>query len=192
MTDTVRRDLERYIQEEQERSQKDFLETFRTRLAELKVIMEKELEVSTFNKKKTPMAVFNYLVSILEKNFDFISEQPLLYAALLQIRDDELLQCLLNISIYLGTIDKPETFIADLKRIYTHHDTIISTRQFMLQQLSAFYESMNKKDHRKMRQLLEHQLTNVPSLNMNFGEQTVSFSWHSQAKYLIDINGIAI
>ncbi|CAF1642134.1 unnamed protein product, partial [Adineta ricciae] len=117
VTHTVRRDFDSHTKHAQEETQKELIEVIRARLNEFKDKMRDELELSLFNKKKTPTAVFNHLTTLVHKHLDFLPQQPAVYAALTQLRDDELLRCLFNVSIYLGTIEKPETFIPELKKL---------------------------------------------------------------------------
>ncbi|CAF4183220.1 unnamed protein product, partial [Rotaria magnacalcarata] len=111
--------------------------TIEERLSKLKQEMRDELELSTYNKKKSPIAVFNHLASAVEKYLSFIPEQTFTYATLIHLRQNELLQWLLNISIYLGSIQKPETFVAELQRILGHQNH--HARQ---QILTQFYQSL--------------------------------------------------
>ncbi len=140
--------------------------------------MRDEQELSSFNKKKTPTAVFNYLTSIVEKYLDFIPQQPALYAVLTQLRDDELLRCLFNVSIYLGTIDKPEVFIAELKKLYDQQGTM------MIQQPPILSGKMSKKDQRKMNAMLQRRILELQSSNLD--EQNVSsqYSYSRQVEYI--------
>ena len=114
---TVQRDFDSHTKHAQEETQKELIDVIRARLNEFKDKMRDELDLSLFNKKKTPTAVFNHLTTLVHKHLDFLPQQPALYAALTQLRDDELLRCLFNVSIYLGTIEKPDTFIPELKKL---------------------------------------------------------------------------
>jgi hypothetical protein len=178
VTGSVRRDQEWHKQQIIEQSQRELIEYIRTQLSELKEKMHDELELSSFTKKKTPTAVLNYLITIVEKYLDFIPQQPALYAVLVQLRDDELMRCLLNMSIYIGTIDKPEVFIDELKKLYVHQDGIPHTQATMtMQQLPVLNQNMSKKDRKKMQAMIQQQqlLTSQPSQILLDG-QNVSFS----------------
>lgn len=107
------------------------------RLSELKQEVRDELGLSSYNKKKSPIAVFNHLISIVEKYLSFAPEQSYVYVTLIHLRQNELLQSLLNISIYLGTIETPDVFIAELERIC--HPQSAHLR---LQILLHFYQSL--------------------------------------------------
>jgi hypothetical protein len=171
----MRRDQEIYTQEMKEKSQLDFMKDVRARLDELKEKMRDELELSSFNKKKTPTAVFNYLTSIVEERLDFIPQQPVLYAVFALLRDDELLRCLLNVSIYLGTIDKPEVFIAELKQLYGHQEsTAYIPGLIVAQQQITSCETMSKKDRKKINAMIQQQQLQLQSSNI--AEQNVSFA----------------
>ena len=166
ITGKVRREQELHMQQSKEELQQGFIEVARTHLNELKEKMRDELELSSFNKKKTPTAVFNYLILIVKKHLDFVPQQPALYAILTQLRDDELLRCLFNVSIYLGTIDKPEVFIAELKKLYDHQDTMT------MQQPPILSGKMSKKDQKKMNAMLQQRKLQLQSPNLD--EQNVS------------------
>ncbi|CAF4504281.1 unnamed protein product [Rotaria sp. Silwood2] len=177
VTNTLRRDQEFHIQQAKEQSKKDLIEDVHAHLAEFKEKMQDELELSSFNKKRTPTAVFNYLISIVDKYLNFIPEQSIVFAILTQLRDDELLQCLFNISIYLGTIDKPEIFIAELKKLYGHQEKILPTREtMMMQQLSIMTETMSKKDRRIVNRMIQQQQPQLKCSNISADEQIVSFA----------------
>jgi hypothetical protein len=107
------------------------------RLSALKQEVHGELGLSSYNKKKSPIAVFNHLTSIVEKYLSFIPEQSFLYTTLIQLRQDELLQSLLNISIYLGTIETPDVFIAKLEPFFRPQNDH-SREQFLMQ----YYQSL--------------------------------------------------
>ncbi|CAF4060287.1 unnamed protein product [Rotaria magnacalcarata] len=158
VTNNVRRDLDSHIQQEQLLAQQEFIQDVRKHLEEFKEKMHDELELSSFNKKKTPTAVFNYLTSIVQKYLNFIPQQPALYTILVQLRDDEMLRCLLNLSIYLGTIEKPEAFIAELKRLYDYQDKILPIQELMtVPETPVTMNGMSKKDRKKLKAILEQQ-----------------------------------
>ncbi|CAF3404047.1 unnamed protein product [Rotaria socialis] len=158
VTNNVRRDLDSHIQQEQLLVQQEFIEDVRKHLEEFKEKMHDELELSSFNKKKTPTAVFNYLTSIVQKYLNFIPQQPALYTILIQLRDDEMLRCLLNLSIYLGTIEKPEVFIAELKRLIGYQDKILPMEELMtVPETPITMNKMSKKDRKKLKAILEQQ-----------------------------------
>ncbi|CAF3761406.1 unnamed protein product [Adineta steineri] len=155
---SVRREQDWHSQQVREQFQREFIEDLRTRLNEFKEKMQDEMEFSSFNKKKTPTAVFNYLTSIVENYLDFIPQQTTLYATLVQFRENELLRCLLNISIYLGTIEKPEVFIAELKKLLNYQEKIPLTQTTMpMQSRSILNEIFSKKDRKKMQAMIQQQ-----------------------------------
>jgi hypothetical protein len=162
-----------------EQSQEELIEQVRVRLDELKEEMRDAQELSSFNKKKTPTAVLNHLASIVEKYLDVLPQQPALYALLVQLRQDELLRCLFNVSIYLGTIDKPEVFIAELKQLYDRQERNPQILGSMTtQQLPILNQQISKKDRRKMNAMIQQQqLQSQTQLsNIDPNEQNVSFA----------------
>ncbi len=128
------------------------------RLSELKQEMSRELGLSSYNKKKSPIAVFNYLTSIVEKYLSFIPEQSFVYVTLIHLRQNELLQSLLNISIYLATIQTPGVFIPELEKICHPQST-----QLRLQILMNFYQSLpfdpniTEMDYRRLQAMIQQQ-----------------------------------
>jgi hypothetical protein len=167
------------MQQVKEQAQRELTEDVRARLNELKEEMRDVEQLSSFNKKKTPTAVLNYLTSIVDKYMDIVPQQAAYYAVLVQIRDDELLRCLLNISIYLGTIDKPEVFIAELKQLYGHQEKTPQIQTLMTtQQLPILNGKMSKKDRKKMNAMIQQQqqqLQSQPdSSNVELNQQNVS------------------
>jgi len=78
------------MQQVKEQAQRELTEDVRARLNELKEEMRDVEQLSSFNKKKTPTAVLNYLTSIVDKYMDIVPQQAVFYAVLVQIRDDEL------------------------------------------------------------------------------------------------------
>jgi hypothetical protein len=174
------------MQEMKEKSEEELMKQVRTRVSELKDEMQNVEHFSSYNQKKTPTAVFNYLASIVEKFLDIVPQQPILYAILVQLREDELLRCLFNISIYLGTIDKPEVFIAELKELYERQE---KNPQITMQQLSILNGNFSKKDLKKMNAMIQQQqqqqqLQAQPS-NIEFNEQNVSSTMLIPKKILI-------
>lgn len=135
------------------------------RLSELKQEVHGELGLSSYNKKKSPIAVFNHLTSIVEKYLSFIPEQSFVYVTLIHLRQNELLQSLLNISIYLGTIEAPGAFIAELERIC--HPQSAHLR---LQILLHFYQSLpydpniTEMDYNRLQAMIQQQQNVVTAL----------------------------
>ncbi|CAF4615042.1 unnamed protein product [Rotaria magnacalcarata] len=154
----VKRNSRWYIKEIQTAAVEELISTIEERLSKLKQEMRDELELSTYNKKKSPIAVFNHLASAVEKYLSFIPEQTFTYATLIHLRQNELLQWLLNISIYLGSIQKPETFVAELQRILGHQNH--HARQ---QILTQFYQSLpsdpdiSERDHQRLDAMIQQQ-----------------------------------
>jgi exonuclease I len=160
------------MQELKEQSAEELVKQARTRLDELKEEMKNVAHFSSFNQKKTPTAVFNYLTSIVEKHLNIVPQQPILYGILIQLREDELLRCLFNISIYLGTLDKPEVFIAELKQLYEQQEKYPQTT---MQQLPVLDGKVSKKDRKKINAMLQQQQqSQIKSSNIEFNEQIVS------------------
>lgn len=159
-----------------EQAQKELIEEVRTRLTELKEEMRDAQQLVAFNEKKTPTAVFNHLTSIVDKYLDIIPEQPALYAILIQLREDELLQCLFNIAIYLGTIDKPEVFIEELKQLYNHQVKNPQKQgSVTMQKLPILSENLSKKDRKKLNAMIQQREAQAQSSNIESNEQNVSF-----------------
>lgn len=167
------------MQQVYEQSRQELIEGVRARLNELKEEMRDAQELSSFNKKKTPTAVFNYLTSIVDKYLDFVPQQAALYAVLVQLREDELLRCLFNVSIYLGTIDQPEVFLAELKQLYGRQEKNPLTQGSMTtQQLPILNTKMSKKDRKKMNAMILQQQSQPQTQlsNTEFNGQNVSFA----------------
>ncbi len=96
-------------------SKRKIITAVEAQLWEIQEEVRSELELSSYT-NKSPIAVFDHLVKVVEKHLT-ISEQKSVRDILVKIRNDELLRCLLNISIYLGTLDEPDQFIAELKKL---------------------------------------------------------------------------
>lgn len=178
MTNALRRDVQYHAQEAEQEASNKLIEDIRLRLEEFKKKMQDELEFSSFNKKKTPTAVLNYLTSIVEQYLTFIPQQTSLYAILVELRDNELFRCLMNLSIYLGTLEKPEVFVAELKRQLGYQDNFPATSDTStIARLStqAITEKMSKKDRRKMKAMMEQQNLQVSVSNTILNEQSVSY-----------------
>lgn len=94
-------------------AQKRIIATVEAQLWEIQQEVSDELSSYT---NKSPVAVFDHLVSVVDKHLT-VAQQKSVRDTLLKIRNDELLRCLFNISIYLGTIDKPEKFIDQIKKL---------------------------------------------------------------------------
>lgn len=142
----------------QEKAVEALASTIEERLSELKQEMHGELVLSTYKKKKSPIAVFNHLASIVEKYLSFIPEQTFAYTTLIHLRQDELLQWLLNISIYLGDIQRPETFITELQRILGH-ENYYERQQLMMQfyQSLPFISDISERDHQRLQNMIQQQ-----------------------------------
>ncbi len=95
-------------------SKRQIITAVEAQLWEIQEEVRSELELSSYT-NKSPIAVFDHLVKVVEKHLT-VPEQKSVRDILVKIRNDELLRCLLNISIYLGTLDEPEHFIAELKK----------------------------------------------------------------------------
>lgn len=115
MTRKVAQDCTTYKKRVDSDAQKRIIATVEAHLKEIQDEVSNELEPSPYT-NKSPMAVFDHLVSVVEKHLT-VSQQKSVRDALVKIRGDELLLCLLNVSIYLGTLDKPERFIAEFQRL---------------------------------------------------------------------------
>ncbi|CAF1112321.1 unnamed protein product [Rotaria sordida] len=128
----VRRNSQWYISEMQTKAVEDLISTIAARLSDFRQEMHGELGPSSYNKKKSPIAVFNHLASIIEKYLLFIPEQSLAYYTLIQLRQNELLQWLLNISIYLGSFERPDLFAVELDKICRHQSDHLRLQTLMI------------------------------------------------------------
>jgi hypothetical protein len=120
--------------------------------------LHNELELSSFNKKKSPIAVFNHLTSMIEKYLFFMPEQSFAYITLANLRQNNLFQWLLNISIYLGTIETPDEFIAQLERITREQNNQLRQQLFMhfLPRLQSDTD-MSEMDHARIQAMIQQQ-----------------------------------
>ncbi|CAF0986825.1 unnamed protein product [Adineta steineri] len=114
----LQQDLEQHQKGVIEKAFIGLLEDVRTNLNKIKEEINAEQQLSCYTKKKTPIAVFNHLTSIIEKYFHWLPHQSATYAALVLLRENELLRFLLNLSIYLGTIEDTETLRIELKKLH--------------------------------------------------------------------------
>ena len=140
-------------------AQKKIISTVESQLWEIQQEVLDELELSSYI-NKSPIAVFDHLVSVVEKHLS-LPQQKSVRDTLMKIRNDELLRCLLNVSIYLGTIDKPEKFIAELQKLnQTQADR--SGKQSMV---SGSQSSESNKNQKKEQQLMSN-MQNVSLLTV--------------------------
>jgi hypothetical protein len=96
-------------------ARKQIINAVEAQLWEVQREVRSELELSSYT-NKSPIVVFDHLVSVVEKHLT-VPQQKSVRDILMKMRNDELLRCLLNISIYLGTIDQPEKFIVELQKL---------------------------------------------------------------------------
>ncbi|CAF4235055.1 unnamed protein product [Rotaria sp. Silwood2] len=89
------------------------------RFSELSKKLKDEFQIPLDKQNKTPTAVFDHLISIVEK-YLIVSEQEIVRDTLNKFRKDELLQCLFNISICLGKIKEPDELMMELKNFYQY------------------------------------------------------------------------
>ena len=149
----MRRDHDYHQQQIMGDARQELIEDVRAQLDELKEKMRDVSHLSALNEKKTPTAVFNYLTSIIEKFFPIVPQQSILYAVLALLRENELLRYLLNLSIYLGVMEQPETLTAEFNRLYQEHHPRQDLADF--EQRLVFDGELNNKDRRKMKALME-------------------------------------
>ena len=116
MTRKLDRDYTQYKKKADSNVRQQMISLFQNKLWEIKQEMNSELEQSAYSTKST-IAIFDHLTSTVEKHLT-VPEQKTVRDILLRIRNDDLLRCLFNISIYMGDIDDPEKFLAELQRIY--------------------------------------------------------------------------
>lgn len=115
MTGKITREYEKYKKRVDSDAQKQMIDAVQAKLWEIQQEVRDQLDLSSYT-NKSPMAVFDHLVSVVEKHLT-VSQQKSVRDALVKIRNDELLRCLLNISIYLGTLDQPEKFVVELQKL---------------------------------------------------------------------------
>ena len=116
MTRKLNRDYTHYKKQADSNVRQQMTSLFQNKLWEIKQEMNNELEQSAYATKST-IAIFDHLTSIVE-NYLTVPEQKTVRDTLVKIRNDELLRCLLNISIYMGTLERPEKFLSELQQIY--------------------------------------------------------------------------
>lgn len=86
-----------------------------SKLQEIKEDVTSHLDLSMYT-NKSPMAVFDHLLTMVDKHLN-IAQQKAVRDLLLKLRSDELLRCILNICIYLGSLKKPEKFVAEFQKL---------------------------------------------------------------------------
>lgn len=99
-------------------------------LTKIREQISTEQQLSSFTKRMSPAAVFNHLLSVVEKYFHILPYQSLTYGTLLLLKNNDLLQCLLNLSIFLGTIEEPEALKEQLKKFYVDVGPSQTLQQF--------------------------------------------------------------
>lgn len=114
MTNKVTQDCNRHTKQANSDALRYIIAAVDAQLREIQSEVRSEMELSSYT-NKSPIAVFDHLVSVVEKHLTVV-QQKSVQDTLIKIRNDELLRCLLNISIYLGTLDKPEQFSAELQK----------------------------------------------------------------------------
>lgn len=137
---------------------KDLTETTIERLSQLKEEMHNEFHLSSYNKKKSPIALFNHLTSIVERCLPFVSEQPFVYSTLIHLRENELLQWLFNLCIYLGAQQTSTELLNELQQLF--HSQDLPMRQ---QMMMNFYQSLpydphfNPVEYTRIQAMIQHQ-----------------------------------
>ena len=116
MTRKLDRDYTQYKKKADSNVRQQMISLFQNKLWEIKQEMNTELEQSAYSTKST-IAIFDHLTSTVEKHLT-VPEQKTVRDILIKIRNDDLLRCLFNISIYMGATDHPEKFLAELQKIY--------------------------------------------------------------------------
>ena len=91
------------------------IDQFEAKLREAQQEVTNQLELSSYN-NKTPIEVAGHLLEIVAKYLN-VTHQKMVHDILVKIQSDELLRCLLNISIYLGTLQRPEQIAAEFQRL---------------------------------------------------------------------------
>ncbi|CAF4860629.1 unnamed protein product, partial [Rotaria sp. Silwood1] len=125
------------------------------RYIELIKELKDEFQIPLDKKKKSPTAVFDHLIAIVEK-YLIVSEQQVVRDTLNKFRKDELLQCLFNVSICLGTIKKPDELMIELKKFY--QPSIVTSTQPTTMQTSSLSHA-NQSSHNKQYQSISFNQT---------------------------------
>lgn len=97
-------------------ARRQIISLLQNKLDEISEEINNQLESSSYT-NKSPIAVVDYLSTIVQKHLT-VPEQKAILEILTKIRNNEILRCLLNVSIYLGTIEKPEKFMIEFKKLY--------------------------------------------------------------------------
>jgi hypothetical protein len=138
-------------------SKKQIIAAVEAQLWEIQEEVRSELELSSYT-NKSPIEVFDHLVKVVDKHLT-VSEQKSVRDILVKIRNDELLRCLLNISIYLGTLDESDQFIAELKKL-NQNQTDKSGKQNSVSTTQSS-ESKKSKDNLERMQQSNSNMQNV-------------------------------
>ncbi|CAM4933155.1 unnamed protein product [Rotaria socialis] len=139
---------------------------FQTKLWEIKQEVENELELSAYA-TKSPVAVIDHLSSIVEKYLT-VPEQKNILDIMIKIRNDELLRCLLNVSIYLGTIDKPDKFLADLQKLYQSQGASLGRQNVALPSVNTNRDGDHPLKSSKQRKSIESSVASHTTIDTSF------------------------
>ncbi|UJR16805.1 hypothetical protein I4U23_003704 [Adineta vaga] len=178
----VDQECNKYKKQIEKDAQRQIIRTIETRLGEIQNDVEDELNSSAYI-NKSPIAVLDYLVSIVDKYLT-VPQQKLVRDILMKIRESELLRCLLNISIYLGTIDEPAKFIDEIQK-FNRQQVDESGRQN-----STSTKSMNhsKKDHQHTVNMQNSNTTidlSRPTIETSFENSSSRSSFENRPKISI-------
>ncbi|CAF4848454.1 unnamed protein product [Rotaria sp. Silwood1] len=150
------------------------------KLREIKQEVSSELKLSSYT-NKSPMSVFNHLISVVDKHLN-IAQQKAIHDLLIKIQKDDLLRCLLNISIYLGSMEKPEKFIAEFQRL-TQSQNENQNSTSLSQQSSNTKKSLDNNYHQRNSQYTSN-IHNVKSEgNVSSTINETSFTNLSSSSY---------
>ncbi|CAF2616469.1 unnamed protein product [Rotaria sp. Silwood2] len=166
------------------------------RFVELIKELKDEFQISLDKKKKSSTAVFDHLISIVEK-YLIVSEQQIVRDTLNKFRKDELLQCLFNVSICLGTIKKPDELMIELKKFYQYPilNSSIQPTTMKTSQLSHTNQLSHNKQHQSMsfNQISPMQNTVMrTTVDTSFENTLLSSSLSSVAKPRITLKQLCI
>jgi hypothetical protein len=134
------------------------------KLREIQLDVSSQLEPSSYT-NKSPIAVFDHLATVIDK-YLIVAQQKAIRDLLTKIRNDELLRCLLSISIYLGSMDKPEKLLVEFQKL-TQSQT---SRNENSKSASAVHQSANSN------QSLNNNSQQMNSQNVSNAQNVSSFS----------------
>lgn len=154
------------------------------KLREIQQDISSQLELSMYT-NKSPIAVFDHLVSVVDKHL-IVAQQKAIRDLLTKIRNDELLRCLLNISIYLGSMDKPEKLLVEFQKLTQSqtNQNENSTSVSLLYQPANLNKSLNNNQR-----INPQSISNVQNLSSTIYERKLSIPLSNICSDLFNIFG---